>query len=119
MTAYDPATDSARSYEAAIAAKRARGDTTWKKPLPEYSPAMLRLHLIARAKLARDLRRQTEKQYVREAARLSGVKVHVVRLALEGRLRKAEPRVRLWAALGHFPGLIGIVLTDDGGQHHG
>lgn len=89
------------------------------RPVPEYSPAMLRMMLEGRAVLARDDAGQTLRQFVHGIARLAGVHVRAVHLALAGRLHKADRRVRLWAVLGHFPSDHGIVLTDDGGQHHG
>lgn len=36
--------------------------------------------------------------------------------AWAGRLKKAAPRVRLWAAVGIVPGDFGVMLTDDGKQ---
>jgi hypothetical protein len=88
-------------------------------PVPEYSPAMLRLMLEGRAVLARDDAGQSLRQFAQEVAKLAGVHVRTVYSALAGRLREAERRARLWAVLGHFPSDFGIVLTDDGGQFRG
>ena len=119
MSEYEPAADSARSYYAAVEAKRLRGDTTWKKPLPEYSTAMLRLMLEARAVLARDDLGWSVQRFAREFARQAGVPPFTVTYALNGRLKDPARRASLWAALGYYPGLSGIVLTDDGGQRNG
>jgi len=86
---------------------------------PEFSPAMLRLHLTARAMLARIDDRHSAKEFARVLAKRAGVRLRSVQLAIDGRLKKADPRVRLWAALGHFPADFGIVLDDRGGQSHG
>ncbi|QOF71452.1 hypothetical protein IG197_27540 [Aminobacter sp. SR38] len=88
-------------------------------PVPEYSPAMLRLMLEGRAVLARDDTGQTARQFIHGFARLAKVHVRCVHDALAGRLKNAERRARLWAVLGHHPSDHGIVLTDDGGQRHG
>lgn len=87
--------------------------------LPEYSPAMLRLMLEARAVLAADDHGVSRSDYAREVAQLSGVHIRAVHFAMSGQLRKAEQRARLWAVLGHFPFDFNLVLTDDGGQTHG
>lgn len=84
---------------------------------PDYSPAMLRLFLRARAVhavggLTAPMRR---------AAALDRCKVKLRRcanitradfdLAWTGRLLSPVPRARLWAVLGHHPSDFGIVLT--------
>lgn len=89
------------------------------RPVPEYSPAMLRLMLEGRAVLARDDAGQTSRQFVHEIAALADMHVRSVYLAQAGRLRDAGRRARLWAVLGHHPSDFGIVLTDDGGQRRG
>jgi len=48
--------------------------------------------------------------------KVAGVDVFEMRAAIAGHLDKAEPRVKLWAALGHVVADHGITLTDDGGQ---
>lgn len=87
---------------------------------PDYSPAMLRLFLAGRAEGLGEAEGLTPK-----AARLklswrlrreAGVAAADVTAAFAGTLREAAPRVRLWAALNHFPTDHGVMLTDDGGQ---
>ena len=93
-------------------------------PSPDFSPSMLSLFLRARA--AFDASTQTSpakktsavrqfKARMRRTARLTETDFH---LAWMGRLAKPEPRVRLWAVLGHFPADHGITLTH-GGQEGG
>lgn len=88
------------------------------KPVPEFSPAMLRLVLEGRAVLARDDTGQTQRQFIHGVARLAKVHVRCVHDAFAGRLKNAERRARLWAVFGHHPSDFGILLTDDGGQRH-
>lgn len=103
-----------------VAAAISSGQATpTTRPVPEYSPAMLRLMLEGRAVLARDDHGIRAKAFAMEIAKLAGVHVQAVHFAFAGRLKKAELRVRIWAVLGHTPGLQGILLTDDGGQRHG
>lgn len=88
--------------------------------VPDYSPAMLWLFLAGRAArlvaaeglTPRAARRKLTWRLRREA----GVSTEDLAAALAGTLRKASPRARLWAALGHFPCDHGVMLADDGGQ---
>lgn len=84
---------------------------------PDYSPAMLRLFLRARAvhalggvrgpaRRASALKRC--KDELRRTARLTHAEFE---FAWMGRLSSPVPRARLWAILGHHPGDFGIVLT--------
>lgn len=90
---------------------------------PDFSPPMLAFFLRARAAHAHCCRParcgmqatvKREKAAWRRLARLTHAQVD---LAWMGRLSRAGPRAALWAVLGHFPSDLGIVLTDDGGQH--
>lgn len=94
------------------------------KPLPEFSPAMLRLFLHARCRAAHAERparcgygvsARLEKDRLR---RLAGVTDNDMHMAWMGRLPTPEKRVRIWAVLGHFPTDFGIMLTH-GGQENG
>lgn len=71
--------------------------------VPDFSPAMLRLMLEARAVLAADDSGLSTKKYARQLAKAAGVHVRAVHFALAGRLWKAEPRAKIWACLGHQP----------------
>lgn len=87
---------------------------------PDYSPAMLRLFLRARALHAAASTRTSRqravaaKRYRDDTRRLAGVTVAEFDFAWMGRLLRPEPRVRLWAVLGHHPADHGIVLTHGG-----
>lgn len=94
-------------------------------PAPSYSPATLSFFLRARAAHAHAERParcgmqatvKREKAVWRKQAKLTHAQID---FAWMGRLWQAEPRAALWAILGHYPGLAGIVLTDDGGQNNG
>lgn len=88
---------------------------------PDFSPAMLRLFLRARAVNAAFGLRGPD---AATAARLSrawlrksaGVTAKVFALAWTGRLNSADARAKLWGALGIVPGDHRVRLTDDGGQ---
>lgn len=87
---------------------------------PDFSPAMLKAFLRMRVRHAvatafADTRNaeRVEKTRIRKTA---GVTNNEFDFAWNGRLIRAAPREKLWAALGIMPGAIGIVLTDDGGQ---
>jgi len=93
-------------------------------PVPCFSPAMLRLFLHARCRHAHAQRparcgygvsARREKDRLRK---LAGVTNEVMHSAWMGRLPTPEPRVRIWAVLGHFPPDFGISLTH-GGQERG
>ncbi len=88
-------------------------------PQPDYSPAMLRGFLYARA-IARDgfdgRPVHARSDLVAELMEQSGLPYSAVRAAFAGRLTDAAQRARLWAALGHHPCDHGIVLDDEGGQ---
>lgn len=77
---------------------------------PDFSPQMLRVILQARAALRRELG-ETEDVVAR-----AGVTAGQFHQAWRGWLRKAEPRLKLWGALGVVPADHGVTLTDDGGQ---
>ena len=89
-------------------------------PRPDYSPAMLRMFLHARAVLASALAtgkadKATATRKAKAGPRhLARVTQEEFDLAWTGRLLAPEPRVRLWAVLGHFPGDHGIALTHGG-----
>ncbi|QPC88683.1 hypothetical protein GA830_12090 [Mesorhizobium sp. NBSH29] len=85
---------------------------------PNFSTAMLRLFLRARCRMAAQPGRrsfQADSRRERDRLRrLAGVTAVQMDLAWMGRLESAEPRVRLWAVLGHHPGDHGVVLTHGG-----
>lgn len=93
---------------------------------PEFSPAMLRLFLHGRCRLAHalgsDVRAGTYGAAARRERdrlrRLAGITATEMDFAWAGRLLDPGKRVRLWAVLGHFPGDHGILLTH-GGQMDG
>lgn len=87
---------------------------------PDFSPSMLSLFLRARAAYAASAhsgagkRAQvvaTFKARMRRMARLTCAELD---MAWMGRLARPEPRVRLWAVLGHFPSDHGVMLTHGG-----
>lgn len=88
-------------------------------PRPEFSPAMLRGFLFARA-IARDgfdgRPVHARADLAAELMQLSRLPYSAVRDAFAGRLCDAAQRARLWAVLGHHPCDHGIVLDDEGGQ---
>lgn len=86
------------------------------KPQPDFSPAMLKAFLHARA-IAREGFEPTPKG--RLAARhdlageimdVAGVGWSDVSDAFAGKLQDPGARAAIWAALGHFPSDFGIVL---------
>lgn len=87
---------------------------------PYFSPAMLRLFLHARCRMAHDLRsarcsyQVSARQEQDRLRKLSGITANAMAFAFMGRLQKPEPRARLWAILGHHPSDFGIVLTHGG-----
>jgi hypothetical protein len=90
------------------------------RPIPDFSPAMLKTFLYARA-VARDGFAQSEAGQVAarravadELADRTGLPWSTIRAAFAGQLREAGARAAIWAALGHFPSDHGIVL--DGPQ---
>ena len=74
---------------------------------PDYSPAMLRFFLRARA--AHHGKAITAR--LRKAARVTLAEFD---MAWMGRLNSPEPRLRLWGALGIVPADHGILLTHGG-----
>jgi hypothetical protein len=87
---------------------------------PDYSPAMLRLFLRARAVpavggLTAPMRRAAAldrcKVKLRRSANVTRAEFG---LAWSGRLFASVPRARLWAVLGHHPSDFDVVLTEDG-----
>ncbi len=86
-------------------------------PQPDFSPAMLRGFLYARA-IAREGfdGKNACRDLMAELMQQSGLPYSAVRAAFAGRLTDAVQRARLWAALGHHPCDHGIVLDDEGGQ---
>lgn len=88
---------------------------------PDFSPAMLRLFLRARAVHAvggaRGAARRAAalKRCRDETRRLAKVTAAEFDFAWMGRLCAPAPRARLWAVLGHHPSDFGVVL-DHGGQ---
>lgn len=91
--------------------------------IPDYSPAMLRgfltarivmaEHLAANSEVARRNARRAEKVMIRNAAQVSDA---ILTLALQGRLMNGTLRARIWGAIGIVPAVLGVTLTDDGGQ---
>lgn len=87
---------------------------------PDYSPAMLRLFLRARALHAAAQMREpawhasAAKRFRDETRQRAKVTVAEFDFAWMGRLLRPEPRVRLWAVLGHHPSDFGVVLTHGG-----
>lgn len=87
---------------------------------PDYSPAMLRLFLRARALHASAAARGAARRAAAarrsrdETRRAAKVTVAEFDMAWMGRLLRPEPRVRLWAVLGHHPSDFGIVLMHGG-----
>lgn len=89
---------------------------------PEFSPAMLRGFLFARA-ITRDGFEgrpvHARSDLAGELMAQTGLAWSDIRAAFSGQLHDAGKRARLWAVLGHFPSDHGIILTDEGGQRHG
>lgn len=83
---------------------------------PDFSPAMLRGFLFARTVHLRGGGKASAARLLNPLRKAAGIDTYDMRAAIAGHLKKAEPRARLWAALGHFPADHGVVLTDDGGQ---
>lgn len=87
---------------------------------PDFSPAMLRAFLRARAGLrladsgAPWRRRETMKAFKAETRKRSGVTNAEFHFAWMGRLLSPGPRAKLWAALGRFPADHGVTLTHGG-----
>jgi hypothetical protein len=93
---------------------------------PNFSPLMLKLFLRARisdavfraggaepsGRVRHDSTRKA-KAAIRKAAGVTGFQFDA---AWAGRLIGAEPRLKLWGALGLVPADHGVILTDDGGQ---
>lgn len=93
---------------------------------PDFSPAMLRLFLRARAvhacAQARGPARRAAalKRCKGDLRRLARITHAEIDLAWMGRLCSPPARARLWAVLGHHPSDFGIVLTHDGQEaEHG
>lgn len=88
----------------------------------DFSPAMLRGFLHARAILRADLAgvpiKKARGQIAGETARVAKVRRKDVEAAMAGRLMAASERSRIWRAIGHITVDAGVVLTDDGGQCH-
>lgn len=92
--------------------------------LPDFSPGALALFLrghLFRAgveaaylsPLNKVSASKAERRRVQKLARVSDAEWDA---AWTGRLKKAAPRVRLWAAVGQVPGHFDVMLTDDGRQ---
>ncbi|WP_133122831.1 hypothetical protein [Zhengella mangrovi] len=82
----------------------------------DYSPAMLRFFLQARAFLRADLAgvpiRKARGQIAGETARVARVKRRQVEAAMSGRSVPAGEHARIWRALGHD-------VAEDGGPSNG
>ncbi|MER2535504.1 MAG: hypothetical protein ABTQ31_10125 [Rhizobiaceae bacterium] len=78
---------------------------------PDFSPAMLKFFLRARAMHEG----KPARARLRKAARVT---VAEMDMAWMGRLERPDPRARLWGALGHVPADHGVMLNH-GGQAHG
>lgn len=93
-------------------------------PRPDFSPAMLRLFLRARAEQAVEdsgrphCRDRIIRDFKTRLRKTAGVTANQMDLAWMGRLNTPETRARLWAVLGHFPADHGVTLTH-GGQENG
>lgn len=92
------------------------------KPVPQFSPAMLQFFLRAGAAYrvfsdASDRKPQDIamrfRADMRRAARVTAMEME---MAWMGRLNRAEPRAKLWAALKIDVADFGVRLTDQGGQ---
>lgn len=86
---------------------------------PDFSPAMLRLFLHGRCRLAHALAGKggygpAAKRERDRLRRLAGITAAEMEFAWAGRLLDAGRRTRLWAVLGHFPADHGILLTHGG-----
>jgi hypothetical protein len=84
---------------------------------PDFSPAMLASFIHARLFLLTE--RCDEKWAVLDMEKAADVTPQEFKLARDGRLKLAAPRLRLWGSFGHVPAEYGIVLTDDGGAEKG
>ncbi|MFC6491157.1 hypothetical protein [Nitratireductor sp. GCM10026969] len=87
---------------------------------PDFSPAMLRLFLRARAEFrvvdsGQPWRRTAKvKAFKAEMRKLARVTNHEFHFAWTGQLASPETRARIWAVLGHFPADHGVTLTHGG-----
>ena len=87
---------------------------------PDFSPAMLRFFLRARAELrvaeSGEPKRRTAivKAFRAEIRKLAGITNQQMHFAWTGQLSDPDARARLWAVLGHFPADHGIRLTHGG-----
>ena len=102
---------------------------------PDFSPAMLKRFLRARADIAgfkaifpselssaRKVRKTFNAALKEERAaisRRSGVSDEQFDLAWQGRLSTADPRRRIWIALNADPEFHGVRLLDKGKQEEG
>ncbi len=77
--------------------------------VPEFSPAMLRLFLRARA-----VHEGSAEQFARRTRKAAKVTEAQFEMAWMGRLNSPQPRSRLWGALGLVPADHGVMLTPDG-----
>ena len=77
--------------------------------VPEFSPAMLRLFLQARA-----VHEGSAARFSRRIRKAAGVTVAQFESAWTGRLKSPQPRSRLWGALGLVPADHGVMLTPGG-----
>lgn len=84
---------------------------------PDFSPAMLKAFLYARA-VAREEFARTEaeqiaarKRLADELVKVTGLPLSMVRAGMSGRLTDPSARAAIWAVLGHHPCDFGIVLS--------
>ncbi|APH71427.1 hypothetical protein [Aquibium oceanicum] len=77
--------------------------------VPEYSPAMLRLFLRARA-----VHEGSAARFARRTRKAAKVTEAQFESAWTGRLTSPQPRSRLWGALGLVPADHGVMLTAGG-----
>lgn len=77
--------------------------------IPEFSPAMLRLFLRARA-----VHEGSAERFSRRTRKAAGVTVAQFESAWTGRLASPQPRSRLWGALGLVPADHGVMLNPGG-----
>lgn len=95
------------------------------KPVPQYSPQMLKFFLRAGAAYhcfsapLRAGQAVTIKRYKSDMQRAARITSGEFELAWSGRLCTAAPRYQLWAALKINPADHGVRLVDGGGQEVG
>ena len=82
------------------------------KTRPDFSPVMLAGFLQARF----ESRSKSRRKWLNDLRKRAGITERQMDSALNGRLRQAAARARLWGALGIVPADYGIGLVDGGKQ---